>query len=94
MKSPLYKNNKLQLENVQHRARHLVPSLKGLNYSKRLKCLGLPTSECRHESADVVEVYKILNNTDLVNKDKLFEMSYRQLEQPTSISNICTISEF
>lgn len=51
------------------------PSLKGLNYSERLKQLGLPTLEYRHERADVIEVYKIMNNIDLVNKDKLFEMA-------------------
>ena len=34
--------------------------------------------EYRHERADVVEVYKILNNTDLVNKEKLFQMATYQ----------------
>ena len=40
-----------------------------------LKRLGLPTLEYRRERADVVEVFKILNNIDLANKDKLFEMA-------------------
>ena len=31
--------------------------------------------EYRQERADVVEVFKILNNIDLANKDKLFEMA-------------------
>ena len=46
-----------------------------VNYSKRLKRLGLPTLEYRPEMAYLVEVYKTLNNIDLVNKDKLFEMA-------------------
>ena len=50
-------------------------ALKGLSYPERLKHLGLPTLEYRRERADVVEVFKILNNIDLANNDKLFEMA-------------------
>ena len=53
--SPLYKNDKITLENVQRRATRLVPALKGLSYPERLKRLGLPTLEYRRERADVVE---------------------------------------
>ena len=43
---------------------------------ERLRRLGLPTLEYRRERADVVEVDKILNNTDFVNKEnKLFQMT-------------------
>ena len=73
--SPLYKKDKIMLENTQRRATRLIPSLKGLSYPERLRCLGHPTLEYRRERADVVEVYKILNNTDLVNKEKLFQMA-------------------
>ena len=73
--SPLYKKDRIQIENVQRRATRLVPSLKGLNYSERLKRLGLPTLEYRRDRADMVEVYKILNKIDLANKDKLFELA-------------------
>ena len=52
--------------------------LKGLYYPEQLKRLGLPTLEYRRERADVVEVFKILNNIDLANKDKLFEMGTYQ----------------
>ena len=70
--TPLYKKDKITLENTQQRATRLVPSLKRITYSDRLKHLGLPTLEYKCERADMVEVYKILNNIDLVNKDKLF----------------------
>ena len=49
--------------------------MKGKNYSERLKRLGLPTLEYRRERADMVEVYKIMNDIDLANKDKLFQMA-------------------
>ena len=57
------------LENTQRRDTRLIHSLKGLSYP------GLPTLEYRRERADVVEVYKILNNIDLENKEKLFQMA-------------------
>ncbi|MEW8547283.1 MAG: reverse transcriptase domain-containing protein, partial [Candidatus Thiodiazotropha sp.] len=76
--SPLYKKDKIVIENTQRRATRLVPSLKGLSYPERLRRLGLPTLEYRRERADVVEVYKILNNIDLVNKEKLFQMATYQ----------------
>ena len=73
--SRLYKKDKIMLENTQRRATRLIPSLKGLSYPERLRRLGLPTLEYRRERADVVEVCKILNNIDLVNKEKLFQMA-------------------
>ena len=73
--SPIHKKDKATLENTQQRATRLVPSLKGLSYSKRLKCLRLPTLEYRCKRVDFIEVYKTLNNIDLANKNKLFEMA-------------------
>ena len=83
--SPLYKKDKITLENTQRRATRLVLSLKGKTYSDRLKHLGLPTLKYRRERADMVEVYKILNNTDLVNKDKLFKMATYQATRGHSL---------
>ena len=66
------------LENTQRRATRLIPSLKGLSHPERLRRLGLPKLEYRRERADVVEVYKILNTIDLVNKEKLFQIATYQ----------------
>ena len=55
--SPLYKKDKITLENIQHRATRLIPAIKGKNYSERLKRLRLPTLKYRRERADMVEVY-------------------------------------
>ena len=73
--SPLYKKDKITLENIQRRATRLIPAMKGKTYPERLKRLGLPTLEYRRERADMVEVYKIMNDIDLANKDKLFQMA-------------------
>ena len=67
--------DQITVENTQRRATRLAPSLKWISYSERLKRLRLPTLEYRRKLADINEVYKILNNIDLVNKDKLFEMA-------------------
>ncbi|MCG8047037.1 MAG: reverse transcriptase domain-containing protein [Candidatus Thiodiazotropha endolucinida] len=71
--SPFYKKDRIIIENVQRRATRLVPSLKGLTYTQRLKQLGLPTLEYRRERADLIQVYKIIHNIDIVEKDKLFK---------------------
>ena len=60
-------------------ATKLVTSLKNYSYPERLKKLGLPTLEYRRERAHLIQVYKILNNIDLVDKEKLFTIAeYRQ----------------
>ena len=77
--SPYYKKDRITIENVQRRATKLVTSLKNYSYPERLKKLGLPTLEYRQERADLIQVYKILNNIDLVDKEKLFTITeYRQ----------------
>ena len=74
-----YKKDRIALEIVQRRATKLVYSCKNFSYSKRLGKSGLPTLEYRRIRAGVTQVYKILNDIDMVDKDKLFELAtYRQ----------------
>ena len=73
--SPMFKKDSITLENVQRRATRLVNSLSGRTYEDRLKTLGLPTLEYRRLRADVIQVYKILNQIDRVDIDKFFTMS-------------------
>ena len=47
--SPLYKKDKISIENVQRRGIRLVKSLKGLPYETILRELGLPTLQYRRE---------------------------------------------
>ena len=77
--SPYYKKDRITIENVQRRATKLVNSLKSYSYPEILKKLGLPTLEYRRERADLIQLYKILNNIDLVDKEKFFTIAeYRQ----------------
>ena len=73
--SPMYKKDSITLENVQRRATRLVNSLSIRTYEDRLKILGHPTLEYRRLRADVIQVYKILNQIDQVDIDKSFNMS-------------------
>ena len=83
--SPLYKKDKIMLENTQRRATRLISSLKGLPYPERLRRLVLPTLEYRRERADVAEVYRILNNTDLVNKKKTVPNGHISIHKGSSL---------
>ena len=62
--APMYKKDKIAIENVQRRATKLVRSCKDLPYPERLRKLGLPSLEYRRERSALVQVYKILNDID------------------------------
>ena len=53
-------------------------SCKALTYPERFKKLGLPSLEYRRERSDLIQIYKILNGIDKVEKDKLFTMATYQ----------------
>ena len=72
--SPVYKKDKIAIENVQKHATKLVKCVSHLPYSERLRALGLPTLEYRRERADVTQVYKTLHDMDKIDKNKLFIM--------------------
>ena len=63
--SPYLKKHQVALENVQRRATKLIKNLSQLSYKERLFQLGLPSIEYRRLRADMLQVYKILNNIDL-----------------------------
>ena len=69
------KKDRIEIENVQRRVTRLVRACKILSYPERLRKLGLPTLEYRRQRADMYQVYKILNDIDKVDKDKLFSMA-------------------
>ena len=79
--SPLYKNDMIVIENVQRRATKLVSSIRHLSYLERLINLGLLSLEYRRERADLIEVYKIMNNIDQIErKNYLLSLHTQQLE--------------
>ena len=72
---PVFKKDRVAIENVQRRAIRLVSSISHLSYSERLRALGLPSLEYRRGRANVIHVYKILHDIDKVDKNKLFTLS-------------------
>ncbi|MES9905329.1 MAG: reverse transcriptase domain-containing protein [Sedimenticola sp.] len=69
--SVIYKKECITLENVQRRATKILRNISEKSYSERLKDLGIPSLEYRRVRADMVETYKIINNIDQVNKEKI-----------------------
>ena len=54
---------------------HKISTISHLTYQERHKCLGLACLEYRREGADLVEVFKIMNDNDNVDKEKIFTVS-------------------
>ena len=50
------------IERVQRRATKMIPTIKDLSYSERLKKLKLPTLAYRRARGDMIEVYKIVTD--------------------------------
>ena len=73
--SPVYKKDMIQIENVHRIATRLVTRLQHLSYPDRLRSLGLPTLEYRRDRADMIQVFKILNNIVQIDKKSMFKMS-------------------
>ena len=64
----IYKKEAVTLENVQRRATRLLPKIRNFSYKQRLKTLGLPTLQYRRLCADMIEVYRALNDIDIVDE--------------------------
>ena len=71
--SPHLKKDIFILENTQRRATKLVSAIKNYEYEERLRILGLPTLTYRRERNDVIQIFKILNNIDKLEKDLFFK---------------------
>ena len=67
--SPQHKFNKDSIERVQRRATKMVPSIKHLPYSERLKELDLGTLYYRRISADLLEIYRITPGLHAIDQD-------------------------
>ena len=65
----------VEIENVQRRATKLVRTRSHLSYLERIRSLGLPSLEYRRERADLVEIYKIMNGINNVDKNKVIKVS-------------------
>ena len=63
---------------MQRRATRRVQNIRHLNYTDRMKELGLPSLQYRRSRADLIEVFKILNGIDKCDKDQLFRVQTNQ----------------
>jgi len=63
------------LEKVQRRVTKMVRRLEHVSYDKRLKVLVLYSHAQRRLPEDLVDVYKILNGKDIVDKATFFQLS-------------------
>ena len=57
------------LEKIQRRATKMIPELTDLSYEERLKECGLSTLETRRLSRDLIEVFKILNGYENIERN-------------------------
>ncbi len=76
--SPYYKGDIDTLEKVQHRMTRMIPSLRKLDYERRLQILGLLTLVKRRERGDLIQLFKIFNDIEMVtlqNKPLFMENS-------------------
>jgi len=53
----------------------MVRGLEHVSYDKRLKVMGLYSHVQRRLRGDLIEVYKILNGKDIVDKETFFQFS-------------------
>ena len=62
------------LERIQRRATKMIPELRDLSYEERLKECGLTTLETRRLRGDQIEVLKILNGYENIDRNMFFSL--------------------
>ena len=60
------------LECIHRRATKIIPELRDLSYEERLKKFGLTTLETRRLRGDQIEVFKILNGYENIDRNMFF----------------------
>ena len=71
---PYRKNDIDTLERIQRRATKMIPELRDLSYEERLKECGLTTLETRMLRGDQIEVFKILNGYENIDRNMFFSL--------------------
>ena len=72
---PNTKKCKQLLENAQRRATRLVPELRGLAYTERLRELNLPSLDFRRKRFDMIQVFKIIHKIDDIDMNVFFKFA-------------------
>ena len=73
--SPNYIKDQNSLERVQRRATKHIPALRNSTYEERVKRLDMFSLNKRRIRGDLIEVFKIINQFDKINPERLFEMN-------------------
>ena len=71
---PFHKKDIDTLERIQKRATKIIPELRYLSYEERLKECGLTTLETRRLRGDQIEVFKILNGYENIDRNMFFSL--------------------
>ena len=71
---PYRKKDMDMLECIQRRATKLIPELRDLSYEERLTECGLTTLQARTLRGDQIEVFKILNRYENIDRDMFFSL--------------------
>ena len=71
---PYRKKNIYKLERIQRRSTIMIPELRDLSYESRLLQCGLTTQETRRLRGDQIEVYKIVNGYENVDRNMFFKL--------------------
>ena len=66
---PKLKTDSDAIEKIQRRATKLVPELRTLTYTERLRQLKLPTLVYRRRRADMLQTYKLMHNFNQLDQD-------------------------
>src|SRR2546425_13329959 len=74
---PYTKKDMLKLEKVQKRFTKMIEGYKTRSYEQRIEKLGITTLEDRFYRADMIQVYKILNDSKNIYHANFLELSNR-----------------
>jgi len=74
---PYLRKDVMKLEKVQKRFSKLIDGCKGKTYDQRLKKLGITSLEDRHNRADMIQVFRVLNDQHEIFPEKFLELSDR-----------------
>jgi len=74
---PYNKKDIAKIERVQKRYTKMIEGCEGLSYEQRLSKLGITSMVDRHERADMIQVFKILNGDGRVFPELFLERSER-----------------
>ena len=75
--APSTKKNIKKLERIQRAATKLAPTLLDLTYEERLRRLELPTLEQRRERGDLVTIYRIMKDMEVLDREDLLRWETR-----------------